>query len=75
MEEENKSSVEFKDTAQRVRAPGKNSERGATMVEYALLVAMMSIGLITSVGLMRQAIEKTFRIASIQLGEGGAEDP
>jgi Flp pilus assembly pilin Flp len=38
----------------------KTNERGSTMVEYALLVALMSIGCIASIGAVSTSVEDTF---------------
>jgi len=38
----------------------ENSEKGATMVEYALLVALMAIALIAVVTFMQQGVSTKF---------------
>ncbi|MDZ4849702.1 MAG: Flp family type IVb pilin [Pirellulaceae bacterium] len=40
--------------------PKANSERGSTMVEYALLVALMAIGSIGAIGSAREGARTTF---------------
>ena len=45
-----------------------NSERGATMVEYVLILALIAIVVITVVGLLGQSVSKKFSQASSGLG-------
>jgi Flp pilus assembly pilin Flp len=46
-------------------------ERGATMVEYALIVALMSLGSMASIGFMRDAVFDKFEESGRILGSGG----
>lgn len=51
----------------------KTNERGSTMVEYALLVALMSIGCIASIGAARVGVEDKFLEIQQAIAQGGQE--
>jgi pilus assembly protein Flp/PilA len=44
-----------------------NDEQGQGLTEYALLIALVSLGLITLLGLYRNAIGNVFRNATVVL--------
>ncbi|MCC6933226.1 MAG: Flp family type IVb pilin [Deltaproteobacteria bacterium] len=46
-------------------------EKGAAMLEYALLITLIGIALIGSVTLLGQQVEKTFEKVSNDMGAGG----
>ena len=46
----------------------ESEDRGAGMVEYALLVALVGVALIVSVGLLTDGIEGVFTRATTALG-------
>ena len=43
-----------------IQAKFTNDERGATMVEYALLLALIAVALIAAVNFLSDETEKTF---------------
>ena len=43
-----------------IQAKMTNDERGATMVEYALLLALIAVALIAAVNFLSDETEKTF---------------
>lgn len=48
-----------------IRLQNARDEEGQTLVEYALIIALVSIGLIVALGLMRDALSGVFgRITS-----------
>ena len=59
------------DTSEHIQnKPCVHNEKGATMVEYALLVALMAIGCITVTSLMSYRIGQKFEAVAVALGGG-----
>ena len=50
------------------------SKRGASMLEYALLAALVGVAVIGSVTAVGQKVEETFQEVGDQLGAGGFDD-
>ncbi len=46
------------------------NERGSTMVEYVFLVALISLGCLSVITIMRFGIEDKFKELNIELGQG-----
>lgn len=50
-------------------------ESGATMVEYAILVALISVAAIVIIVAVGQQVNEAFTRVSNELAEGGVEPP
>lgn len=55
-------------TNKQIQTMSAPREKGATMVEYALLVALMSIGCMTVTSLMSYRIGQTFEDVAMAFG-------
>jgi pilus assembly protein Flp/PilA len=51
--------IKMKDLIQTVKTPSKK-ERGATMVEYAIMVALIAVVALTTVGTLGNKVNNTF---------------
>jgi len=54
----------------RQREVDSKNERGSTMVEYVFLVALISLGCLSVITIMRFGIEDKFNELSNELGQG-----
>jgi Flp pilus assembly pilin Flp len=56
--------------AKKASEPGRGaSERGATAVEYALMVGLVAIGIITAVSFLRTKVSSTLELAAPQIAK------
>jgi Flp pilus assembly pilin Flp len=49
----------------------KKKEKGASLVEYALLIAVIAVGAIAAMQLLRNGISSSFSTTVTQLNTGG----
>jgi len=49
----------------------KKKEKGASLVEYALLIAVVAVGAIAAMQLLRNGISSSFSVTVTQLATGG----
>ena len=51
----------------------RNDESGATAIEYALIAAIVGIGIIVALGAMKDELNETFNKVESTLSEANAE--
>ena len=60
---------------ERVSGKNTNPERGASLVEYALLVALLCVVAVGGVRAVGASVNSTFTEANAAIGAGGFNDP
>lgn len=48
-------------------------QRGATMIEYAIMVAVFSVGMIAAIGLMKDEVKKGFETVTAEIKKSNDE--